>query len=141
LIALSSQGDEMARDILEAYDEAYRIGRAKLIEKHYDVLVGHIHQHFQEHIIQAISPELIVKEITKFDYMTNLKANGDRHLWINFLDTHDVLHYFEAVKYVDDKEVCFLDKEVIKSTLQPSIQTLAKMCLGVFRRGYDKPET
>lgn len=129
-------------NILKDYDEAYRVGRAKIIEENYSLLVEQIHLYFQDHIINLIAPRIKIKEIVKFDYMTNLKISGDRHMWINFINIQNTLHYFEVIKYLPDKESIFFDKNPIDSSiLEPSaIETLAKECLKVFHRGYDKPE-
>jgi hypothetical protein len=41
--------------------------------------------------------------------MTNLKANGDKHLWIVFTDMHHQKHHFEAIRLPSMEEYCVLD--------------------------------
>lgn len=132
----------MPRDLLKEYDEAYRAGRAELIATHYEEIVGAVHRFFQERVIGSIAPSLYVKEIVKFDYMTNLKANGDKHLWIDFTDMHDQKHHFEAIRLSSMEEYCVLDDALHAYTsafTKADIHELADRCLGIFRRGYDKP--
>ncbi len=130
----------MAHKLLKELDREYKQKRAELIAKNYDAIVGDIHDSFQLDIISKVS-QLQVKEIVKFDYMTNLEEEGDIHLWVDFIDSKNILHHFNCV--VNSSSYTVLDKnrytfEEVSLTFE-LINDFSKLCLSEFRRGYDKP--
>jgi len=132
----------MAHILLKALDREYKQKRAELISPNYDAIVSKIHNQFQLDIVNKIS-ELQVKEIVKFDYMTNLEVEGDIHLSVDFVDNNNILHHFKSV--INSSSYSILDKKryISKDVLLTFdlIDDFSKLCLSEFRRGYDKPLT
>ena len=126
---------------LQKYDYECSIERTKLISKYYTDIVGDIHDFFQENII-TLFYDVKVKEILRFDYMTNLFIDGDKFLWIDFIDTDSKLHHLKVViNLLSDDYIEFNDSKKVLTTTsltKETLEKLSKMCLGVFRRGYDK---
>lgn len=133
----------MSHQILRDLDQEYKLKRAQLIAKNYDMIVGEIHKLLQTQIINLISV-LNAQEITKFDYMTNLELEGDRHLWIDFLDDANTYNCLKIIIGLKSADICILnDNKYHLSEISLEVETIeafSKLCLNVFRRGYDKPD-
>ena len=132
----------MAHRLLEALDRECKERRAALISKHYEEIVGDIHHFFTKEFLSRVST-IEMKEIIKFDYMTNLKVDGDKHLWINFIDINEEFHRFKIVVCKERGEyIIYKEKKYtfeILGLCMSLFETFSDLCLDVFRRGYDKP--
>jgi len=132
----------MAHKLLEALDREYKEKRAELIAANYDSIVGEIHHLFQTEFLNKVS-DCSVQEIIKFDYMTNIKEDGDKHLWVHFIDKESNFHRFKIV--VCSKRgsyIIFEDQKYSFDAIGISLEEFEKfsnLTLDVFRRGYDKP--
>jgi len=126
---------------LKEFDKNCKRQRSELISNNYKEIVGEIHDYFQLKIINSFE-DLIVLEIVKFDYMTNLHSDGDKLLWIDFVDSDSNLHHLKVViNLLSEDYIEFNNSKKLLSTTSLTQETLdkfSKMCLGVFRRGYDK---
>ena len=132
----------MAHKLLRDLDEEYREKRAELIADNNNDIVRDIHEYFQHKIINLFL-KLDVKEIVKFDYMTNLEIDGDKHIWVNFIGKNNSLNYFKIIINHKTKNYCILNEkkyllEDINITIE-IIEDFSELCLSEFRRGYDKP--
>jgi len=129
--------------LLVALDSEYKQKRAALIAANYEAIVGEIHHFFQEKILHKVATTL-VKEIVKFDYMTNLKRDGDKHLWIGFIGEDEMFYRFKIVSCRDKgMYIIFQDKQYFFDTIDfsPDIfEEFSNLCLSQFRRGYEKPK-
>ncbi len=133
----------MAHKLLLALDQEYKERRAALISEHYKEIVGEIDDYFQKNLLAKIS-DIQLKEIIKFDYMTNIKEDGDKHLWIHFIDSKSKLYRFKVVVCSTKGSYCILEDEkfdfnTINFTLE-DFEEFSDLCLSEFRRGYDKPK-
>lgn len=132
----------MAHKLLKELDAEYRQKRAEVIAKNYEEIVSEIHDFFQLQVIILLSP-IKVKEITKFDYMTNLDSEGDKHLWIDFIDDDGVVNHFKTFINTNSG-ACELNQEKYLfdeiGLGVDIIETFSILCLSEFRRGYDKPK-
>lgn len=132
----------MTHKLLRELDEEYKQKRAAVIANNYNDIVGEVHEFFQMNVInQFIKIDVI--EITKFDYMTNLYTEGDKHLLVNFLCENNLLNKFKVVINSDSNYCQFNTEKYALNEINfsvKSIEIFSRLCLGVFRRGYDKPE-
>ena len=132
----------MAHILLEQLDNEYKEKRAQLISQNYNTIVGEIQNFFQINIIHKIDTKIVVQEIIKFDYMTNLKSDGDKHLWIHFTDDNHHLHTLHIINdTLEDRCIFNTTNYLLKDLQLPKeiIDQFSKLCLSEFRRGYDKP--
>jgi len=124
-------------NLLEQFDLRCKAQRAELIASNYQEIVGNIHNYFDEQIIKNMK----VVEIVKFDYMTNVHETGDQYMWVNFFDDKKQMNKLEVI--INSEEIFILnDKQYSFVSMELDIEAIkvfSKMCLKVFRRGYDKP--
>lgn len=133
----------MSHQLLRNLDEEYKLKRSGLIAKNYDTIVGEIHEFFQSQIVHLVS-DLNAQEITRFDYMTNLESEGDRHLSIDFLDDTNTRNCFKIIIGRKSDDICILNDSIYHlsqiSLDTETIEAFSRLCLNVFRRGYNKPD-
>jgi len=124
-------------NLLEQFDLRCKAQRAELIASNYQEIVGNIHNYFDEQIIKNMK----VVEIVKFDYMTNVHETGDQYMWVDFFDDKKQMNKLEVI--INSEEIFILnDKQYSFVSMELDIEAIkvfSKMCLKVFRRGYDKP--
>ena len=137
--------------ILQEYDQQYKIGRAKLIAKHYDEIVAqNLHESIQTVLLECFSLPKI-QEIVKFDFRTNVEHMGDRHIWLDYYDIAGDLYQIclvlntKRLEYIVELPNTITINEE-HSSLQESDMDLhmfkemqAKL-LNVFHRGYEKQD-
>lgn len=137
--------------ILKEFDKNYKINRARLISNNYEEIVAsNLHENININLLKRINISNI-KELIKFDFMTNVNNTGDRHITLHFFDEDNTLQRVHIVLNTDDWEelkqsdnyILINDKrtEILNNTfeLQEVKNILFKM-LDIFRRGYDKPK-
>lgn len=136
--------------ILKEFDKNYKINRARLISDNYkEIVASTLHKNINIDLLKRINIPNI-KELIKFDFMTNVNNTGDRHITLHFFDEDDSFQRIHIVLNTDDWEelkqsdnyILINDKrtEILNNTfeLQEVKNILFKM-LDIFRRGYDKP--
>ena len=137
--------------ILQEYDRQYKIGRAKLITKHYDEIVAeNLHESIQTALLESFSLPKI-QEIVKFDFRTNVEHMGDRHIWLDYYDTVGDLQKIYIVlntkkfKYITDLPNRITINEELISLKESSIdlkifKEMQNRLLNIFHRGYENQE-
>jgi len=137
--------------ILQEYDRQYKIGRAKLITKHYDEIVAeNLHESIQTALLESFSLPKI-QEIVKFDFRTNVEHMGDRHIWLDYYDTVGDLQKIYIVlntkkfKYIADLPNRITINEELISLQESSInlkifKEMQNRLLSIFHRGYENQE-
>jgi hypothetical protein len=137
--ALKTLGKNKKLTKLQLFDKNCADSRRDLIRDNYSEIIHDIHNFFQKEIVNAFS-KTTVKEIVKFDYMTNLFTDGDKFLWIKFIDEEEKRIDFEFIQASKDAVLYFFDeKRYLPSEVSLELKTVEKfsyMCLGIFRRGY-----
>ncbi len=134
--------------ILQEYDQQYKIGRAKLIAKHYDEIVAqNLHKSIQIVLLAYFSLPKI-QEIIKFDFRTNVEHMGDRHIWLDYYDVAGDLQKIYIVlntkrlEYIAELPNMITINEEFTSLQESSIDLKAfkemqAKLLNVFHRGYE----
>ena len=137
--------------ILQEYDQQYKIGRAKLITKYYDVIVAqNLHDDIQTALLECFSLPKI-QEIVKFDFRTNVEHMGDRHIWLDYYDVAGDLQKIYIVlntkrlEYIAELPNMITINEEFTSLQESSIDLKAfkemqDKLLNVFHRGYENQE-
>ena len=137
--------------ILQEYDQQYKIGRAKLITRHYDVIVAkNLHDSIQTALLEYFSLPKI-QEIVKFDFRTNVEHMGDRHIWLDYYDTVGDLQKIYIVlntkkfKYITNfPNTITINEELIsleESNIDLKIfKEMQDKLLNIFHRGYENQE-
>ena len=76
--------------------------------------------------------------------MTNLDRDGDKHIRIDYIDKSDILNYFKVILNPNSESYYILNEKKYPfnelNITREVVEKFSRLCLGEFRRGYDKPD-